>query len=260
MMWRKPDRLALCFVLSICFAHASVAAQSDTTSYMLPWLQVSPTSATLTFRHEASWTPERGVQWRALDWDAAGWRFAAWGGELTLTITGEGNAPALASLDQRATLTLQHVDLSSMMKQFEVPRARELEGRVSGTLAFELDGKKWREVLVDLQTEPGSTFIDRGLLGDMLGKYLYGALDPKTLDDTLNHYYGAQTRRIPLESVAIRGQLNQGALRLDVPLVNEALSIRLEPRVEEHLLWELWALVSDKSFNAMNDLKVDRQR
>jgi hypothetical protein len=154
--------------------------------------------------------------------------------------------PVRGARDVATTMTLNRADLAWLMRALKLPRAGELEGRMSGSLAVQVAGGEWRRISLRLRDEPGTVRLSRQMLKDFIAlSYkaspgLAQTLSPQRIDAALDGAFGKGTAMIPLEGVAIEGELSSRTLNLKIPAHNQALNLLIEPHIERKVLWDAW--------------------
>lgn len=257
-LFRLPLLLLLFSVLSFIYPlGAGVRAQSEAAAggtnapgTMLPWL--SPATSrplVMEFEHHVTYDPSGpSFAVHRSRWRVDQLNVATFGG--SATFTGRGEIGGGQSADVRTTLTLQTVDVQRALRFLQVPRAEEIEARVSGSVYLHILNGDWAAIEVDLYTEPDSVRLSREVIKTILGGSLQPDLIEQRVEPTLTAHFGA-ARMIPIRSMRIRGRLDHAVLTLAIPLRNDALNIDFEPRIDRAGLWALWEFLRDAGLRDM---------
>lgn len=136
-------------------------------------------------------------------------------------------------------LQVEGVDLQALLKSFNVARAEEIRGRVTGRIHLEAVGRNWSVLDLDLVGEEGTVMLSRQLLYDILSPSLTEVLTRKQIDDALNSAFGRRVM-IPFDELSFEGGLTPTTLNLRLPLQNEVLDLDIEPQIDRELLWDIW--------------------
>jgi hypothetical protein len=205
---------------------------------LIPWAELAPPDpVALRIRHTILFNPEdAGLQVKASDWTLDRLNLLIFDG--MAHITGRGVTDATEPSDVSTTLTMTRIDVRRMMQFLNLPRTGEMEARVSGALGVEIRAGDWARLTVDLKAEPGTAYISRPLLNDLLTP----GLGPETMaqvDEIITRFFGTDLM-IPLEGLTLTGALDRQVLALRIPVRIKTISALLEPRIERDLLWEIW--------------------
>ncbi len=226
---------------------------------IVPWLGLpSDAPPILHYRHDIRiGPPGAGLSIRESRWQADRLKLLGFGGSLGLV--GVGTVSAEAPLDLATTVTLETIDLNAVLRYLQLPRAEEIEGRVSGTVHLSLLGREWRRIDVALHAPAGTVRIHRRLIADVLTTYLSEQLSREEIYASLDQAYRG-IEMIPFDAVRVNGRFDQQTLNLRVPLRNEILNLDLEPRIERAILWDLWDLLRRTGFEELEDIEWRTRR
>ena len=176
-------------------------------------------------------------RWLRPSWTLEEVRASAFSGRLRIEGEGvwEAGSPPLVSL----ALELEGLDLHELLRAFNIPKADQIRARMSGSMHIKAEGRSWEILDFDLHADEGSVYLDRQLIYDILAPSFSEVLTQEQVAQTLNSVFG-DAKMIPFEEMSFRGSLAPDALRLRLPLRNEALDLDIEPRIDRVLLWDIW--------------------
>lgn len=202
------------------------------------------------------------------DWDRPTWNVekleaGVFGGRIELAGSGRwgtNETPAVS-----VTLKGESLDFHELLKAFNVPRAEQVRGRVSGRMRIESVGRDWKIMALDVGGDEGTVFLDRALIAEIISYSLATPVtNPKvrevleTLEAGLTQSYGNQPL-VPMREMRIQGNLEPGILHLWLPLRNDVVNILLEPKIEREVVWESWDYLVKAGAENVKGMKMDAE-
>ncbi len=206
---------------------------------LLPWLDPATSRPlALSIRHQILFDRSAATilveesRWQ-LDW----LDLNLWDGRVR--VAGEGRVLAGRSASLATSITLGRVELSEAMAFFQLPRAREVRAQVSGRVRLEFGEGEWSRIAIAAHGAPGTVFLSRGLIKDLLANQHAGALAGDYVDSVLDQRWPNELM-IPFNEVNVEGELTRERLIIRVPLRNELLNLDFNPQIDNRVLWWVW--------------------
>jgi hypothetical protein len=263
-------RLRGCLLFSIIALCAPLRAQSTPTltlkqaapsthsAALLPWLDLATSEPlSIAFSHDFSYDPKaRDAKFKVVrsDWNLTRVRLALFEGQID--VVARGVIAQTRPTDIRSTVTLKRINITRLLEFMNVPRAREIEAIVSGTLGVEALAGDWKRVDVDLVAHDGTVCVSRVLLHQLLSPAFGGGLEPADVETALNKLFPGE-KMIPINGLHIEGNLTGAVLHVSLPLRNEVLNIDLDPNIDAALLWQVWELLQNESLKGIREADWD---
>lgn len=266
--WMRLVRKIYCALLlsAACGGFCGAAAaqgESPSPPAMLPWLSLDTSQPlVLRFNHDIQYDPAiPKITVRKSEWSIERLRLAFFGGGAGMTGRGsiaESKATSgTLDSDVATTITLSKVDIQEFLKFVQLPRAEEIEARVSGSLYVRVVRGDWAAFNVRLTTEPKSVRLSRGLIVQLLGGSLSSDEIHSRVDPVLNGTFGS-AQMIPVDSMTIKGNLGSGQLDMNIPIRNEVLNIDFEPHIDRALLWQAWEYLKNAGIKDVKSIKIQK--
>ena len=192
-------------------------------------------------------------RWRTPDWTVERFQADVFGGHLR----GRGEGRWGTSGPPRVSLWLsgEAVDVRELLRSFNVPRWRQIWGKVGGTARVDVEGGHWRLLDFDLVGQEGTVLLDRRLLYDILAPSFGSGLTRRQVDEALNRVFG-NAAIIPFSEMTLRGNMTPRWLHMSIPLHNDALALHVEPRVERPVLDDIWKALVEAGTENIRGLKI----
>lgn len=234
------------FVLLLGLAVAQVRGQSPDRPTIAHWADLAgsrPIQVTLSHDLELTTGPQP-LHVTDSHWHIQRLALAVFDGRVDIEAAGRVRQQRLGNL--RTTVTLHRADVQRMMRFLSIGPAGDVRGRATGWFAFHIHQGRWQSIEIHLRSEPGTLKIRRHLLKELLVARTGVGIEPGKIDDILDAHYGSGTEMLPMGRTTLEGRLDRDQLRMNLPLGNQALTIRLEPRIERRLLKDILEVLFDR--------------
>jgi hypothetical protein len=154
----------------------------------------------------------------------------------------EGNGYWGTDGPPRVSLSIESrgIDLQRLLEAMQIPRADEVRARLEGTLRVEAVGRQWRIMDFDMRGAPGSVYLSRRMIYDALAPKFGATLSRAEIEAILDRSFGPEFEMMPFFQSGLSGGLSAESLDLDLRVENRPMRLRVEPRIERELLWEIF--------------------